>query len=118
MEERDKVIALLEEVETSLEDLRDAHFSNLQAKVAETRDRLIKEALGLVYCLDDDAFFDWRDKTREVLKPLKSYQLTLEIEIMAQNECDAQMNAKEMVDGYLDNKAKLSLISTLVEVMK
>ena len=43
MKDTDEVIGLLEEVEASLEDLRDSQFSNLQARVAEMREKLTKE---------------------------------------------------------------------------
>lgn len=116
MKDTNEVIGLLEDIEASLEDLRDSSLSNLQARVAELRERLTKDNSGYVYCLDDDSYFDWREKAQDAFKPLKSFELTLEIEIMAQNACDAQMNVKEMVDSYLDNKARLSQILKLREL--
>lgn len=115
MEERNEIIGLLEEVEASLEELGDAFISDLQLKVAEARERLTKEGMGFVYCLEDELLFDWGEKIREEFKTYKLFILTVEIEIMATNKCDAQMNAKEMVDEYSDHRARLSQILKVVE---
>ena len=115
MNERDEIIELLEHVEACLEDAGTSLLLDLQTKVREARERLMKKGLSFVYCLDDDTLFDWNEKAGEEHKALKLFILTAEIEIMARNGCDAQMNAKEMVDGYLDNRARLSLILKLRE---
>lgn len=118
MNDRDEIIGLLEHVEACLEDTGSAVFLDLQEKVREARERLIKEGLGFIYCLDDEAYFDWANKVRESFEPLKSFQLTLEIELRASGNCDAQMQAKEMVDNYLDHRARLTEIKRLAEMEK